>query len=416
MALTLRSVGGLTVPEIARAFLSSESAMERRLASRARRKVTDAPHPLPRPTRRAARRAPGRRAARRSTSSTPRATPPRAARCRCAATCARRRSASPGCSRSSCPTRPRRSGCSRCCCSPTRGDRARVGRGRRPRRARAIRTARAGTPAGSPTAVAVARPRAAAAAPGPVRHPGGDRRAARAGAGLRQRPTGRRSPALYAELERARPVAGRGGQPRRRGRPRRTARAPAWRSSKRPRTTRGSTRYQPAARRARRAAAPRRRRRGRRRGLRARDRAHVQRGPARGAAALASADAAPRASWPLRVVYRWAGVDSNHRATDYESAALTTELPARIWHYSTQSTPQSRIVADRCATRDRPPRTATNRSEDDKCGQNRGQRGSPVDGRQRTASPAGAVGGALRRRRSGARPGCPPSGCGSSLT
>ena len=41
MALTLRSVGGLTVPEIARAFLSSEVAMERRLG-RARRKVSDA--------------------------------------------------------------------------------------------------------------------------------------------------------------------------------------------------------------------------------------------------------------------------------------------------------------------------------------------------------------------------------------
>jgi hypothetical protein len=26
----------------------------------------------------------------------------------------------------------------------------------------------------------------------------------------------------------------------------------------------------------------------------------------------------------------WAGVDSNHRATDYESAALTAELPARM--------------------------------------------------------------------------------------
>ena len=36
MALTLRSVGGLTVPEIARAFLSSEGAMERRLDARAR--------------------------------------------------------------------------------------------------------------------------------------------------------------------------------------------------------------------------------------------------------------------------------------------------------------------------------------------------------------------------------------------
>ena len=39
MALTLRSVAGLTVPEIARAFISSEEAMERRL-TRARNKVS----------------------------------------------------------------------------------------------------------------------------------------------------------------------------------------------------------------------------------------------------------------------------------------------------------------------------------------------------------------------------------------
>ena len=45
MALTLRSVAGLTVPEIARAFLSSEEAMERRL-TRARRKITDARIPF----------------------------------------------------------------------------------------------------------------------------------------------------------------------------------------------------------------------------------------------------------------------------------------------------------------------------------------------------------------------------------
>jgi RNA polymerase sigma-70 factor, ECF subfamily len=45
MALTLRSVAGLTVPEIARAFLSSETAMERRLV-RARRKVSDARIPF----------------------------------------------------------------------------------------------------------------------------------------------------------------------------------------------------------------------------------------------------------------------------------------------------------------------------------------------------------------------------------
>ena len=45
MALTLRSVAGLTVAEIARAFLSSDSAMERRL-TRARRKVTEAAIPF----------------------------------------------------------------------------------------------------------------------------------------------------------------------------------------------------------------------------------------------------------------------------------------------------------------------------------------------------------------------------------
>jgi len=45
MALTLRSVAGLTVPEIARAFLSSEPAMERRLV-RARRKITKAAIPF----------------------------------------------------------------------------------------------------------------------------------------------------------------------------------------------------------------------------------------------------------------------------------------------------------------------------------------------------------------------------------
>ena len=45
MALMLRSVTGLTVPEIARAFLSSEAAMERRLV-RARRKVSDARIPF----------------------------------------------------------------------------------------------------------------------------------------------------------------------------------------------------------------------------------------------------------------------------------------------------------------------------------------------------------------------------------
>jgi RNA polymerase sigma-70 factor (ECF subfamily) len=44
-ALTLRSVAGLTVPEIARGFLTTEVAMERRLG-RARRKITDARIPV----------------------------------------------------------------------------------------------------------------------------------------------------------------------------------------------------------------------------------------------------------------------------------------------------------------------------------------------------------------------------------
>jgi RNA polymerase sigma-70 factor, ECF subfamily len=45
MALTLRSVAGLTVPEIARAFLTNERAMEQRLV-RARRKITGAAIPF----------------------------------------------------------------------------------------------------------------------------------------------------------------------------------------------------------------------------------------------------------------------------------------------------------------------------------------------------------------------------------
>jgi len=45
MALTLRSVAGLSVAEIARAFLSTDSAMERRL-TRARNKITDARIPF----------------------------------------------------------------------------------------------------------------------------------------------------------------------------------------------------------------------------------------------------------------------------------------------------------------------------------------------------------------------------------
>jgi RNA polymerase sigma-70 factor, ECF subfamily len=90
MALTPRSVAGLTVPEIARAFLSSESAMERRLVW-ARRTVTDARIPFRVP---ADERCPSAwtGCCASSTSSSTRATSRRAAMRPCAASCARRRS------------------------------------------------------------------------------------------------------------------------------------------------------------------------------------------------------------------------------------------------------------------------------------------------------------------------------------
>ena len=46
VALTLRTLGGLSTPEVARAFLTGESAMQQRLV-RAKRKIRDAAHPLP---------------------------------------------------------------------------------------------------------------------------------------------------------------------------------------------------------------------------------------------------------------------------------------------------------------------------------------------------------------------------------
>ena len=55
VALTLRSLGGLTTGEIARAFLVAEPAMAQRLV-RAKRKIADAAHPLSRARRRGAAR------------------------------------------------------------------------------------------------------------------------------------------------------------------------------------------------------------------------------------------------------------------------------------------------------------------------------------------------------------------------
>ncbi len=60
VALTLRTLGGLTTGEIARAFLVAEATMGQRLV-RAKRKIADGPHPVPG----AARRRPARAARRR---------------------------------------------------------------------------------------------------------------------------------------------------------------------------------------------------------------------------------------------------------------------------------------------------------------------------------------------------------------
>ena len=64
VALTLRTLGGLTTAEIARAFLVPEPTMAQRLV-RAKRKIAAAAHPLPRPGRRRGARSAGRRARRR---------------------------------------------------------------------------------------------------------------------------------------------------------------------------------------------------------------------------------------------------------------------------------------------------------------------------------------------------------------
>ena len=64
VALTLRTFGGLTTPEIARAFLVPEATMAQRLV-RAKRKIRDGRHPVPGAARASAPRPPGRGARRR---------------------------------------------------------------------------------------------------------------------------------------------------------------------------------------------------------------------------------------------------------------------------------------------------------------------------------------------------------------
>ncbi len=96
VALTVKSLGGLTTAEVARAFLVSEPTMAQRLV-RAKRKIAAARHPLPRPAGRAAARAPATASWPSSTWSSTRATRRPTATAWSAASCAARRSASAGC-------------------------------------------------------------------------------------------------------------------------------------------------------------------------------------------------------------------------------------------------------------------------------------------------------------------------------
>ena len=112
VALTVKSLGGLTTAEVARAFLVSEPTMYQRL-TRAKRKIAAARIPYRVPPRRAARPSAATASWPSSTSSSTRATRRPTATASCAASSAARRSASAACWSTCCPATPRPSACSR---------------------------------------------------------------------------------------------------------------------------------------------------------------------------------------------------------------------------------------------------------------------------------------------------------------